>query len=231
MQIKINNLIKQYGKNTVLNIPELSVYPGELVGLVGNNGAGKTTLMRLMLDLIEATEGTVELGKYRVDEDATWKEATGSFIDGRFLIDFYTPEEYFGFIAQAYHIDKETLDSRLAAYHSLMHDEILGTKKYLRQFSEGNRQKIGIIGAMQMEIAALRDRMEGELVMQAAIEIAKRPNAVSGEKSTQTLTVTEGRGLYRVTDAKARVMEVPQGTAAITRRLAQTLGVSVGDTV
>ena len=29
-----------------------------------------------------------------------------------------------------------------------MHDEILGTKKYLRQFSEGNRQKIGIIGAM-----------------------------------------------------------------------------------
>ena len=148
MQIKINNLIKQYGKNTVLNIPELSVYPGELVGLVGNNGAGKTTLMRLMLDLIEATEGTVELGKYRVDEDATWKEATGSFIDGRFLIDFYTPEEYFGFIAQAYHIDKETLDSRLAAYHSLMHDEILGTKKYLRQFSEGNRQKIGIIGAM-----------------------------------------------------------------------------------
>ena len=36
----------------------------------------------------------------------------------------------------------------MAEYHSLMHDEILGTKKYLRQFSEGNRQKIGIIGAM-----------------------------------------------------------------------------------
>ena len=148
MQIKINNLIKQYGKNTVLNIPELSVYPGELVGLVGNNGAGKTTLMRLMLDLIEATEGSVELGNYRVDEDATWKQTTGSFIDGRFLIDFYTPEEYFDFIAQAYHIDKETLDSRLAEYQPLMHDEVLGTKKYLRQFSEGNRQKISIIGAM-----------------------------------------------------------------------------------
>jgi ABC-2 type transport system ATP-binding protein len=148
MQIKIENLIKQYGKNTVLNIPELSVYPGELIGLVGNNGAGKTTLMRLMLDLIEATEGSVKLGDYRVDEDATWKQTTGSFIDGRFLIDFYTPEEYFSFIAQAYGLDKDTLNSRLAEYHSLMHDEILGTKKYLRQFSEGNRQKIGIIGAM-----------------------------------------------------------------------------------
>lgn len=148
MEIKINSLEKKYGKNTVLNIPDLTIFSGELVGLVGNNGAGKTTLMRLMLDLIEANEGTVELGSYSVSEDPTWKQTTGSFIDGRFLIDFYTPEEYFAFIAQAYGLSKGVLDNRLAEYHMLMHNEILGTKKYLRQFSEGNRQKIGIIGAM-----------------------------------------------------------------------------------
>lgn len=148
MEIKIQNLVKQYGKNTVLDIPELTIGSGELVGLVGNNGAGKTTLMRLILDLIEATEGYVETDGKRVNEDATWKEFTGSFIDGRFLIDFYTPEEYFGFIAHVYGIDKETLNSRLEHYQALMHDEILGTKKYLHQFSEGNRQKTGIIGAM-----------------------------------------------------------------------------------
>ena len=148
MEIKIQNLVKQYGKNTVLDIPELTIGSGELIGLVGNNGAGKTTLMRLILDLIEATEGYVETDGQRVSEDVTWKEFTGSFIDGRFLIDFYTPEEYFNFIARAYNIDKDTLDSRLEHYQGLMHDEILGTKKYLRQFSEGNRQKTGIIGAM-----------------------------------------------------------------------------------
>jgi ABC-2 type transport system ATP-binding protein len=148
MEIKIDSLVKKYGKNTVLNIPDLTIFSGELVGLVGNNGAGKTTLMRLMLDLIEANEGTVELGSYSVSEDPTWKQTTGSFIDGRFLIDFYTPEEYFAFIAQAYGLSKDVLDNRLAEYHMLMHNEILGTKKYLRQFSEGNRQKIGIIGAM-----------------------------------------------------------------------------------
>jgi ABC-2 type transport system ATP-binding protein len=104
--------------------------------------------MRLILDLIEATEGYVETDGNRVNEDSTWKQFTGSFIDGRFLIDFYTPEEYFNFIASVYAIDKDTLNSRLAQYQSLMHDEILGTKKYLREFSEGNRQKIGIIGAM-----------------------------------------------------------------------------------
>ena len=148
MEIKIQNLVKKYGKNTVLDIPELTIGSGELVGLVGNNGAGKTTLMRLMLDLIEATEGTIENDGRLVAEDAQWKQHTGSFIDGRFLIDFYTPEEYFAFIARVYGIDKATLDSRLEHYQALMHNEILGTKKYLREFSEGNRQKIGIIGAM-----------------------------------------------------------------------------------
>ena len=148
MEIKIQHLIKQYGKNTVLDIPELTIGSGELVGLVGNNGAGKTTLMRLILDLIEATEGSVEIDGQRVSEEPAWKEFTGSFIDGRFLIDFYTPEEYFAFIARSYGIDKDTLDSRLGDYQGLMHDEILGTKKYLRQLSEGNRQKTGIIGAM-----------------------------------------------------------------------------------
>ena len=148
MEIKIQDLVKQYGKNTVLDIPELTIRSGELVGLVGNNGAGKTTLMRLILDLIEATEGYIETDNCRVTDDATWKQFTGSFIDGRFLIDFYTPEEYFNFIASVYHIDRDTLNNRLEEYRALMHDEILGTKKYLREFSEGNRQKIGIIGAM-----------------------------------------------------------------------------------
>jgi ABC-2 type transport system ATP-binding protein len=148
MEIKIENLVKKYGENTVVDIPQLTIDKGELIGLVGNNGAGKTTLMRLMLDLIAPTQGYIESNGKRVDQDEQWKQYTGSFIDGRFLIDFYTPEEYFAFIARTYGIDSDMLKKRLEMYSSLMHDEILGTKKYLRQFSEGNRQKIGIIGAM-----------------------------------------------------------------------------------
>ena len=44
MEIKIENLKKVYGGITVLDIPELTLHSGELIGLVGNNGAGKTTL-------------------------------------------------------------------------------------------------------------------------------------------------------------------------------------------
>lgn len=211
MEIKIENLVKQYGKQTVLDIPELTIGSGQLVGLVGNNGAGKTTLMRLMLDLIEATAGEVTMGGHAVSQDTTWKQTTGSFIDGRFLIDFYTPEEYFGFIARAYNLPKATLDERLSQYQPLMHGEILGTKKYLRQFSEGNRQKTGIIGAMminpqvlildepfnyldpssQMTVARLISQMNRELG--TTVIISSHNLSFVSEISTRILLLEKGR--------------------------------------
>lgn len=150
MEIKIENLKKVYNGKVALNLPDLTIKSGELVGLVGNNGAGKTTLLRLILDLIKADEGRVFSDGLDVSQNEAWKRYTGSFIDGRFLIDFYTPEEYFTFIAHLYGITDAQLHERLEIFRPLMHDEILGTKKYLRDFSEGNRQKIGIIGAMMI---------------------------------------------------------------------------------
>lgn len=148
MNIQINNLKKNYGENTVLNIPVLSLNEGEIIGLVGNNGAGKTTLMRLILDLIQATDGKVLNDGHDVTSDPVWKEYTGSFIDDSFLIDFYTPEEFFDFIAEVYGIEKEEMHNRLKEYEELMAGEVLGTGKLIKEFSMGNRQKIGIIGAM-----------------------------------------------------------------------------------
>ena len=151
MDIKITNLKKVYDWVTVLDIPELTLASGELIGLVGNNGAGKTTLMRLILDVIGANSGYVESDGRRVDEDELWKTYTGSFIDGNFLIDFFTPEEYFSFIGRLYGIDKDTLEQRLKPFEPLMHGEIMGTSKFLKDFSQGNRQKVGIIGAMMIQ--------------------------------------------------------------------------------
>ena len=146
--ITLSNLSKQYGGVTALNIPELTIGEGELVGLVGNNGAGKTTMMRLMLDLIQASSGFVTIEGKRVDQDEAWKTYTGSFLDSSFLIDFYTPEEFFGFIGEVYGIPQDEIQDRLRRYESLMGGEILGTGKLIHNFSNGNRQKIGIIGAM-----------------------------------------------------------------------------------
>ena len=48
-----------YGPRRVLSGANLSVEPGEFLGLIGPNGDGKTTLMRALLGLVVPTEGTV----------------------------------------------------------------------------------------------------------------------------------------------------------------------------
>ena len=149
--IALTDLKKSYRGLMALDIPALTIAEGDLIGLVGNNGAGKTTLMRLMLDLIKATDGYACINGKRVDQDESWKCFTGSYLDSTFLVDFYTPEEFFGFIAEVYGIPSQELKLRLQHYETLMSGEILGTGKLIHDFSNGNRQKIGIIGAMLIQ--------------------------------------------------------------------------------
>ena len=81
------------------------------------------------------------------------------------------------------------------------------------------------------EADELREEFNGELMMMNSIEIATEPHAVSSEKSTQTLTIVEGKNLFRLTDDEMEPIEVPEGTVAITRRLAERMGIDVGDTI
>ncbi|HPW71791.1 MAG TPA: ABC transporter ATP-binding protein [Bacteroides graminisolvens] len=149
MQIEITNISKSFDENTVLNIPQLSINDNELVGIIGNNGAGKTTLFRLCLDLLRADKGNIFIEKEDVSKSESWKTITSSFIDERFLIDFLTPKEYFHFIGNLYNIKRIEIDDRINHFSHLMGNEIMQKKnKYIGQFSKGNKQKIGIIGAM-----------------------------------------------------------------------------------
>jgi ABC-2 type transport system ATP-binding protein len=148
--LNINDLSKDFDNVEVLNIPLLNVERGELTGILGNNGAGKTTFFRLCLDLLKAEKGNISIGNQNVNKTEAWKNFTGSFIDKRFLIDFLTPEEYFYFIADLYGINKQDINTVLTDFLPFMNNEILHKKKYIDKFSKGNKQKIGIIGAMLM---------------------------------------------------------------------------------
>ncbi len=156
MKLELHHLIKKFGGKTAVNIPELLLSSEEIIGLVGNNGAGKTTLFRLILDLLKSDEGWINL-IYQVGDDIQaidptkseeWKPFTGAYIDEGFLIDFLTPEEYFEFIAKVNNIQKEALYQQLTSFQDFMGNEIMGQKKLIRDFSAGNKQKIGIVGAM-----------------------------------------------------------------------------------
>mgnify|MGYP000079480850 CR=1 FL=1 len=62
--IKIENLTKYYGKFKALSSLNIHVKSGEIYAFIGPNGSGKTTTIRILLGMLNPTEGSVEvLGK------------------------------------------------------------------------------------------------------------------------------------------------------------------------
>ena len=155
MNIIIKNLKKSFGDKVAVNIDSFKINSGEILGLVGNNGAGKSTLFRLILDLIKADEGTVRMADstrdINVAETEEWKDWTGAYVDDSFLIDYLTPDEYFQFIARISGKEPEELQEFLEKFKHFMADEISGQKKFIRNLSAGNKQKVGIMAAMLLQ--------------------------------------------------------------------------------
>ena len=152
--IKATNLTKDYGEQRAVDIPELIIPDGTILGLVGNNGAGKTTLFRLLLDLIKATDGEVGLSHSDDSELLNpakceeWKHFVGAYVNEGFLIDFLSPEEYFLFVGKVNEIPEETVKATVEQYTEFLTDEIIGAGKLIRDLSAGNRQKVGIVSAL-----------------------------------------------------------------------------------
>ena len=57
--VKMENIVKTYGKVQALNGVSMSVYDSEIVGLVGDNGAGKSTLIKILSGATRATRGSI----------------------------------------------------------------------------------------------------------------------------------------------------------------------------
>jgi ABC-2 type transport system ATP-binding protein len=149
--IEVRDLQKNYNGVTVVNIAALTVQPGETVGLVGNNGAGKTTFFRMILDLIRPTKGEVFSKGENVRATEDWKQYTGSHLDEGFLIDYLTPEEYFNFIGKLNGLTPGDIQAFLERFSDFFNGEILGQRKYIRDFSKGNQKKVGVAAAVMSD--------------------------------------------------------------------------------
>jgi len=146
--IEIKNLRKEYNGKDVLNIENLTIEKGEILGVVGNNGAGKTTLFSLMLDLIKATEGSVLSKGNDVSKTEDWKMYTSAYLDESFLINFLRPDEYFEFVGGLFDYGKADVSSFVEQFEPVFNSEVIGQKKFIRQLSMGNRKKTGLVGAL-----------------------------------------------------------------------------------
>nr|WP_119611431.1 ABC transporter ATP-binding protein [Streptomyces acidiscabies] len=62
--LTVTGLVKSYGPRRALDGFDLTVAPGEIVGLIGHNGAGKTTFVETVTGLIEPDEGHLRIGPH-----------------------------------------------------------------------------------------------------------------------------------------------------------------------
>ncbi len=75
MILKTEELVKKYGKRTVVNKVSVEVKQGEIVGLLGPNGAGKTTTFYMIVGLIKPLEGKIFLNDEEITEEPMFKRA------------------------------------------------------------------------------------------------------------------------------------------------------------
>lgn len=75
MRIHTSNLVKRYGKRTVVNHVSFEVSQGEIVGLLGPNGAGKTTSFYQVVGLVKPDEGDVFLDDLNITKLPMYKRA------------------------------------------------------------------------------------------------------------------------------------------------------------
>ena len=210
MIVEIRNLKKTYAERTVVNIPQLQINEGETIGLVGNNGAGKTTLFRMLLDLIRPDEGGIFSKGENVAQTDDWKNYTASFLDENFLIDYLTPEEYFIFIGSLHNMTRADVEQYLLRYVEFFNGEILNSGKYIRDFSKGNQNKVGIAAAlMQNPQLLILDEPFANLDPTTQIRLKSLVKKLS--ETHQVTTIISSHDLNHVTDVCDRIILLEKG--------------------
>lgn len=75
MVLRAEDMVKKYGKRTVVNHVSIDVKQGEIVGLLGPNGAGKTTSFYMTVGLITPNEGRIFLDDLEITKFPVYKRA------------------------------------------------------------------------------------------------------------------------------------------------------------
>lgn len=210
MMIQIKNLVKTYGNKTVVNIENLQFDKGETIGLVGNNGAGKTTFFRMLLDLIRPNAGEVLSKDENVSNSGHWKSYTASYLDEGFLIDYLTPEEYFVFIGSLHNMSKPDVAEYIQQYQEFFNGEVLNSGKYIRDFSKGNQNKVGIAAAfMQKPELLVLDEPFANLDPSTQIRLKSLIKDLKNQQ--QVTTLISSHDLNHVTDVCDRIILMEKG--------------------
>ena len=138
--LNISGITKQYHKKAVLSDVNLTIKRGMIYGLIGENGAGKSTLMRVIIGLISADEGEIELfGEHDRKKLQVARKKIGQSIEMPALYPELTAQQNMMIQAVQGGVGTTRIDELLA----LVNLQLTGNKK-AKNFSLGMKQRLAI---------------------------------------------------------------------------------------
>jgi ABC-2 type transport system ATP-binding protein len=174
--IRTERLTKSYGEHRGIIDVDLEVQAGEVFGFLGPNGAGKTTTIRTLLDLIRPTSGRAFVFDIETTVDPVAIHRRIGYIPGEFaLYDRLTGGqtiEYFGNLRGG--VDRAYRDELVKRLD-------IDTSRKFKEYSKGNKQKVGLVIALQHrpELLVLDEPTSGldPLVQQSFYELVREAQA------------------------------------------------------
>ena len=142
--LEVRGLVKRYGELTAVAGVDVTVGAGDVYGYLGPNGAGKTTSLRMMLGLIQPTEGTVRVWGRDPWESVEALHGVAGFVEAPTFYPYLTGRRNLELLAA---FDGDGASSRIG--------EVLDTVDLSHRagdkvggYSHGMRQRLGIAAAL-----------------------------------------------------------------------------------
>jgi len=146
--IEVKNLVKRFGEFTAVDGIDISVKYGEIFGLLGPNGSGKTTTIRMMLGLLQPTEGNVKVLSIPVNQSPHAIRPHIGYMSQRFsLYNDLTVRQNLEFYGKAYGLRNTVLQERIQQAEQMAGLE--GHKRTkTRDLAGGWRQRLALGAAI-----------------------------------------------------------------------------------
>ena len=151
--LRTENLVKDYGKRTVVRDVCLELNKGEIVGLLGPNGAGKTTSFYMITGMIKPTDGSVYLGDDEITDLPMYQRSRrgiGYLSQEPSIFTKLSVEDNIRLVLEMTDLSKSEREERLETLlNDLSITEIRKNKGY--QLSGGERRRTEICRALVMD--------------------------------------------------------------------------------
>ena len=145
--LKIDNLHKSFGKNTIINGLSMSIPENTIFGFLGKNGAGKTTTMKMILGFLKIDEGSIEVFGEKV---SFGQSKTNRFIgylpDVPEFYGYMTAKEYLNLCGSITGLSKNEIKNKSEELLELV--GLRDVNKRISGYSRGMKQRLGIAQAL-----------------------------------------------------------------------------------